>query len=338
MKAKVSVVVPIYNVSAYLKECLDSLLSQTLNCLEIILIDDGSTDGSGDIVDKYASLDKRIVAIHQNNSGYSSAVNKGIELATGEYIGIIESDDFVEPDMFEKLFLAASSNNADIAKGMFYVYNSTKNPKNRVFKNPCGVDLFLAPDSIFSPKDWPQIIAFHSSIWSSIYKKELIKKTRIPSSTGASYQDLPFMMSIMTKAKKIIVVKKPFVHWRNEPQQKHSTANTGKKALLMAKNTLLSYRTLKDSGLYEDLKEGFFAQAIWTNSAFFFKIKSSFKKKYYEIFRKICVPLKNDPTFKGIFLRPEDKLMITILTKDYGVFALFLACIIGIMRRRFSRE
>lgn len=337
MKAKVSVVVPIYNVSAYLKECLDSLLSQTLNCLEIILIDDGSTDGSGDIVDKYASLDKRIVAIHQNNSGYSSAVNKGIELATGEYIGIVESDDFVEPDMFEKLFLAASSNKADIAKGMFYIYDSTKKPKNKIFRNPCGVDLSLAPDSVFSPKDWPQIIAFHSSIWSSIYRADLIKKIKVPETTGASYQDLPFMTLLMVKASKVIVVKKPFVHWRNEPNQSHSTSNNGEKALLMAKNTLLSLEILQKSGKYKYLKEGFFAQAIWTNSSFFFHIKWRLKNEYFSLLRKVFLPIKNDPTFKGIFLRPEDKLMIKILEKNYGSKVLYLAYIFGSLRRKITR-
>ena len=99
VKPKVSIVVPIYNVEKYLNECVDSILNQSLKDIEEILVDDGSPDNCGKIVDEYAAKDSRVVPVHQKNSGYSVAVNKGIDLAKGEYIGIIESDDFIEPDM-----------------------------------------------------------------------------------------------------------------------------------------------------------------------------------------------------------------------------------------------
>ena len=94
-KPKVSIVVPIYNVERYLDECVKSIINQTLKEIEIILVDDGSPDNCGKIIDDYAKTDSRIVAVHQKNSGYSAAVNKGINMAKGEYVGIIESDDFI---------------------------------------------------------------------------------------------------------------------------------------------------------------------------------------------------------------------------------------------------
>ena len=281
-RPKVSVVVPIYNVERYLEECVDSILNQTLKEIEIILVDDGSPDKCGDIVDRYAKKDSRVVAVHQKNSGYSAAVNKGIDLAKGEYIGIIESDDFIEPDMYESLYNNAKANKTDITKGLFYYYNPTLSPinQNRIFVNPNGVDLRLAPRGAFHITEWPRIIGFHASIWSSIYRADFVKKIKIPETAGASYQDLPFMVDVMCKAKRISVVKKPFVPWRNEPKQGNSTSARGKKLLLMGKNTETGLEIIKNSGYYEELKEAFYIQALWANIAFFYRIERKYKKEY----------------------------------------------------------
>ena len=97
---KISIVIPIYNVEKYLEECLTSITKQTLKEIEIIAVDDGSTDSSGKILDSFAAKDKRIKAIHQKNTGYSAAVNLGIEKASGEYVGIVESDDLIDKAMY----------------------------------------------------------------------------------------------------------------------------------------------------------------------------------------------------------------------------------------------
>ena len=211
-RPKVSVVVPIYNVEKYLRECVDSILAQTLKDIEVILVDDGSPDKCGEIIDQYAKKDPRVIAVHQKNSGYSIAVNKGIDLAKGEYIGIIESDDWIEPDMYECLYEDAKENKTDVTKGMFYIYNSTSDEGMRdiVYKNPSGVDLRYAPSGAFALSDWPKLIAFHASIWSSIYRADFVKAIKIPDTAGASYQDFPFMVETLCRAKRISVVKKPF--------------------------------------------------------------------------------------------------------------------------------
>lgn len=316
-KPAVSVVVPIYKVEKYLRECVDSILGQTLKSIEVILIDDGSPDKCPGIVDEYAKKDKRVVAVHQKNSGYSAAVNKGIAMARGEYIGVIESDDWIEPDMYELLYESATKNNADIAKGMFSKYNSTlpKGQRDTLFVNPCKIDLRFAPDKVFKATDWPQIIGFHSSLWSAIYRADFIKKIKILDTAGASYQDFPFMVEFITKAKRITVVKKILVHWRNDPAQGNSTSATGKKLLLMGRNTISGLKILKESGQYDALKEPFFAHALWTNIEFFRKIDSEYKAEYYAMLREIFLNLKGDKSFKYKFFRIEDKSAVKLIIK-----------------------
>ena len=114
---KVSIIVPVYNVEKYLKRCLDSLVNQTLKDIEIICVNDGSTDGSLAILNEYVRNDDRIVVINQENSGQSVARNRGIDVAKGEYLGFVDSDDWVSEDYFERLHNSAIQNNAEIAVG-----------------------------------------------------------------------------------------------------------------------------------------------------------------------------------------------------------------------------
>ena len=111
---KISVIVPVYNVEKYLTKCVDSIMNQTYKDLEIILVDDGSTDNSGKICDEYVKKDKRFKVIHKKNGGLSDARNVGIKNSTGEYLSFIDSDDYIDNDMIECLYNACIKNNADI--------------------------------------------------------------------------------------------------------------------------------------------------------------------------------------------------------------------------------
>lgn len=317
-KPAVSVVVPIYNVEDYLRECVDSILAQTLKNIEVILVDDGSPDSCPKIVDEYAKKDKRVVAVHQKNSGYSIAVNKGIELAKGEYIGIIESDDWIEPDMYEELYNNAKKNNTDITKGGFYKYNSTEDEERRdvYYTNPSGIDLRLAPSGVFKITEWPKLIGFHASIWSAIYRADFIKKIKIPDTAGASYQDFPFMTEFLCKAERITVVKDGFVHWRNDPDQGNSTSAKGKKLLFMAQNSETGVNIVKETGLYDQLKEALMIHVVWTNLGFFYNIDNKYKKEYYSYLYKILKPVKDDPSFKYTYFRPYDKIFFDLVTQN----------------------
>ena len=127
---KVSIIIPVYNVESYIRTCIDSVLAQSLKDLEIICVDDGSTDSSPAILDDYASKDSRVKVIHKPNRGYGHSMNVGYEAATGEYIGIVESDDYILPDMYGTLYdyAAVSYTHLDVYKRQAY-----HNHKEKVF-------------------------------------------------------------------------------------------------------------------------------------------------------------------------------------------------------------
>ena len=122
---KVSIIVPVYNVEKYLKQCLDSILAQTLKEIEVICVDDGSADSSGEILDQYALQDGRVKVLHRENRGYGSAMNAGLDAAMGEYVGIVESDDCILPEMYQTLYEATDSEKLDIVKSdAFFWYEN----------------------------------------------------------------------------------------------------------------------------------------------------------------------------------------------------------------------
>ena len=127
MEPKISLIVPVYNAEKHMRKCIDSILSQTLKNIEVILINDGSSDNSGSISNEYSIKDNRVRVIHQENSGPSVARNKGISIATGKYIGFVDSDDYIEPTMYEELYNSANQNNIQVAMCSYkekYLYNN----------------------------------------------------------------------------------------------------------------------------------------------------------------------------------------------------------------------
>ena len=117
---RLSVIVPVYNAEAYLSRCVDSILCQTFTDFELILVDDGSPDCCGQIIDEYAEKDVRVIGVHQENRGVSAARNHGLRLASGQYIGFVDADDWIEPDMYQKMVNSMESNNVDIVSCMFF--------------------------------------------------------------------------------------------------------------------------------------------------------------------------------------------------------------------------
>ena len=129
----ISIIVPIYNVEEYLRRAVDSIRCQTYTNLEIILVDDGSPDNSGVICDEYAKTDNRIKVIHKKNGGLSDARNAGIEAATGAYLGFIDSDDYIEPEMYQRLYSALVENDAEISVCRFR-YVGSKEERNELLE------------------------------------------------------------------------------------------------------------------------------------------------------------------------------------------------------------
>lgn len=193
----VSIVIPVYNVEQYLKRCLDSIINQTYQTLEIILINDGSTDNSGSICDAYQKKDSRIVVIHKENGGLSDARNRGIDIATGEYITFVDSDDFVSLDYVEVLVQLLEKCNADTAVCMFQKFEKENeiNPKDTSKKEL----IFTGYDAV---KDLCYQKHIPNSAWAKLYKTSLFAGIRYP--VGRLYEDLGTTYRLLLRSKKVI--------------------------------------------------------------------------------------------------------------------------------------
>ena len=208
---KVSVIVPIYNVEKYLRPCLDSIVGQTLKEIEIILINDGSPDNSLAIIHEYAQKDARIKVIDKPNEGYGKTMNRGIDAATGEYIGIVESDDWIEPDMYETLYDIAKSQNVEVVKANYIAFD---NETGKDMKERWMLD--SDAERVMTPRQNPAIFLFPASIWSAIYRRGFLNnhEIRFLESPGASYQDTAFNFKVWSMAEKVYLVRKPVIHYR----------------------------------------------------------------------------------------------------------------------------
>lgn len=196
---KVSIIVPVYNVENYLKKCLDSLINQTLKDIEIICINDGSTDKSLEILQDYAQKDNRIKVLNQTNSGVSKTRNKGIELAQGEYLGFCDSDDWVDLDFYEKLYTHAKQNNADIA-----VTNIVKVKKNK-YKKFFSINKTNISENYYEKLKLCNTPDF-SYIYNKIYKTAELKKCNLQFGDYVVYEDSVFSTQILFHLKKLITI------------------------------------------------------------------------------------------------------------------------------------
>lgn len=199
----ISIIVPIYNVEEYLEDCIESILHQTYSNFELILVDDGSPDDCGKICDKYSKKDKRIKVLHKKNGGLSDARNAGIELAQGEYIGFVDSDDYAAPDMYEKLLEACLKYRADISMCGRYVVSEDK----KIITEKFVLDNAIVYDDVTAIGKLLLWDSCDSAAWDKLYKKELFDAIRYP--IGVMSEDYDVTCRLFAKAKKIIHIGKP---------------------------------------------------------------------------------------------------------------------------------
>lgn len=206
---KVSVLVPVYNVERFLSQCLDALCGQTLRDIEIVCINDGATDGSPAILHEYAARDARICVIDKQNTGYGHSLNLGISQARGEYIGIIEPDDFPDKRMFKKLLKVAERTHADVVKCNYFNYFEGS---DHLVENFAGLPYRRA----FDPVDYPQVVCSIPSIWTGLYRKTFLEREGISlrETPGAAFQDAGFSLKVWFAARACALVKKPLLHYR----------------------------------------------------------------------------------------------------------------------------
>jgi len=213
-KIKVSILMPSYNVVSFIRECLESVISQTLKEIEIICIDAGSTDGTLDVLNEYVLVDERIRLFRSDIKSYGHQMNIGIKAAKGEYIGIVETDDFVEPNMFEMLYKKAIKLKADVVKGPYYEYMS--NSKKAICYYSEFLNNKLPIEKCFSIKEYGDLLVYHASVWTGIYKTSYLLSNNIffIESPGAGYVDVGFRIDSLINSSKIAWDKTAYYNYR----------------------------------------------------------------------------------------------------------------------------
>lgn len=202
MTEKISVIIPIYNVEEYLRRCLDSVLGQTYQNLEIILVDDGSPDGCPAICDEYAARDPRIRVIHKPNGGLSDARNAGLDIAAGQWIGFVDSDDYLSTEMYEKLMEAMARTGSDMA-----VCNYCFTDGEKTALASSGVEEEL----VFERDDAIRLLLedgkFQNYVWNKLYRAEYWRDIRFP--VGKAFEDIDTTWRLVDRARRVVLT--PFV-------------------------------------------------------------------------------------------------------------------------------
>lgn len=211
---KVSIIIPVYNVEQYLRECLDSVVGQTLRDLEIICVDDGSTDGCPAILEEYAGRDPRFKVIHKENGGYGQAMNVGMAAASGDYIGIVESDDLIREDMYEALYSQAARHELDVVRSDYDLYWGWYQYTERVHRDM--LDGYYG--RVLTGQDRDIFWWCQTANWTGIYKRSFLEANGIRhrESPGAAYQDTGFYLQVMGLAQRAMLVNQSFYLYRQD--------------------------------------------------------------------------------------------------------------------------
>lgn len=287
---KVSIIVPVYNVENYLSECLDSICNQTLEDIEIICINDGSSDDSLKILEEYSKKDDRIVVISKENGGQGIARNLGINLAKGEYIGFVDSDDWIEPDMFEKLYDKAHKNNLDVNMCRLSLFDEkTGNFDNSTWYY--GLKHFdRLKNDIF---DYSDTIDFLTSISvtpvNKIYKRNFLINNNLKFAEDLIFEDEAFFYAMFFKASKISLIKEELYYYRINRINSTVTNTNNNKDIISIYKIIRNF--LKKNGFrnYIHKIDNRFLNSIFNR---FYQSDSKNRKEFFIEFKELLYELK----------------------------------------------
>lgn len=308
-KIKISVIVPCYNVERYVEQAIQSLIDQTYENFEAIIINDGSTDETLDIIKKVCKNDKRFGIIDKLNEGYGKAVNDGITLATGDYIAILEPDDYIDKKMYGDLVNACLRHNfPDIVKSSFYKVNNAGYITEIKLSSSVDFPKNASEKVIFDKLHFPISLYTHeSSIWSAIYKKDIFVKNKIkvPETAGASYQDINFKFLTYVVSKKIVLINKSYYYYRTNSVGSSSVSNKNPLAMFV------NYDCLKNDLLRLGVFKGHVLNAYYAHqlhdSVFHAKRLMNNKESLYVFLDNFGKKLRKDKNFyKLINVVPEE--------------------------------
>lgn len=260
-KPLVSVIIPVYNVEQYLRQCLDSVVNQTLKDIEIICVNDSSTDNSLAILNEYAARDSRIKVITQPNGGAGAARNNGLSASTGKYLSFLDSDDFFEPDMLELAYEKAEEDKADFVVFQSDQYYTDDDKFVQVAWTLREKE--IPPYTPFSHRQMTDDIfkVFVGWAWDKLYNREFVEQNHLLFQEQRTSNDMLFVFSAVAIAKRITVVKKVLAHQRRDA--KDSLSKTRENSWYCFYDALLALRErLKSEGLYRELEKDYINYAL----------------------------------------------------------------------------
>ena len=312
---KVSVVVPIYNVEKYIKKCMDSLVNQTLQEIQIIFVNDGSTDESGNIAKEYASkYPNKIIYLEKENGGLSDARNFGMRYAEGEYIAFLDSDDYVENTMYEEMYNKALQENSDYVECDFlWEYpDKTKKDKRNSYNNKKEMLTNV------------RVVA-----WNKLIKREILEKNNISFPKGLRYEDIEFTYKLIPYLNKVSYVDKEFVHYVQREGSIANVQNERTAEVFTIFDNIIKY--YQEKGFYEEYKEeleySYSRILLCSSLKRICKIKDSKtrKKLIKETFEKLYqqFPLwkenkiLNNRSMKNMYMKSINKFTYPIYTKMF---------------------
>ncbi len=289
---KVSIIIPFNNVEQYIEQCLDSVVNQTLKDIEIILINDASFDKSREKIERYINGDNRIKIIDlKERKGQGFARNRGIEIAKGEYIGFVDSDDFIEKNMFEKLYNAAINADTDITMCRVKEYDDIN--AQYISSDYYSLDILKRfENKVFSAENTKnEILDINMALWNKIYKRDFLLKTEEKFPEGFIYEDLPFFFGTYSKAQKINIVWKTLYYYRIN--RKNSTmVQFNNKILDRITMVSLTYEKLKNVSYLKDIKQKI--QGWIINDLFhrYILMKENYHREFFFLMKNVFLGLE----------------------------------------------
>lgn len=294
---KVSVVIPVYNVENYLEDCLDSIVNQTLTDIEIICINDGSKDNSLDILNRYAEKDNRMVVISQENGGHAVATNRGMSMAKGEYLYLMDSDDIVETNTLEDTYKLAKEKKLDFVIFKAINYND---PEDRYYETEVYSMANLKKSvgtKIFNYKDVPDNVLFNMSVtpWSKLYNREFVEKCGAKFPEGLVFEDNVFFWQVFFNAKRVYFHDE-FLFTRRWYSTSSTTA--GDQRFLNSIDVYnLVWEEFRKHGEFENHKVNLYNNKVKIGFMRFSKIKKEFKNLYFDAWKKDIQKIFNNKDF-----------------------------------------
>lgn len=318
MTPRISVIVPVYKVENYLSQCVESIRNQTFNDIEIVLVDDGSPDNCGVLCDEFAENDKRIKVVHKENGGLSSARNAGLKVASGEYIGFVDSDDYIAPDMFEKLYKACMANGVFLsACNYLYVFG-----ENVQMEEESGKTCVLSSEDFFR-KILTEDGRIEMVAWNKLYHRSVFEKMDEPFPEGKLFEDLGSMFKFVFSVKKVAYIDTGLYFYRRlRPGAITSTQYSNREIdRIEMGNNMTEYVKRVVPGIYEEALVFKFVNSYLTcvNSM---AASRKFDEKIYEYIRNDLK--KNKKIIIKSFLPLLKKIQLLICSMNFSVYCFLI--------------